>query len=140
MMPVSICEDWCHFNRVKPCMWSFESKCSRVLHLPLTSRSTARGLGGENWSLGPIGPDLWGHLTLSRKAGWIPQGVLRESSVPVPLPFILWKEHVSCSHMAFDFSGEFCRQSTRDSHTKWCKSDRERQIPYDTTYMWNLKQ
>ena len=27
----------------------------------------------------------------------------------------------------------------RDSHTKWSKSDRERQIPYDITYMWNLK-
>ena len=25
----------------------------------------------------------------------------------------------------------------RDYHTKWSKSDRERQIPYDTTYMWN---
>ena len=28
---------------------------------------------------------------------------------------------------------------TRDYHTKWSKSDRERQIPYDITYMWNLK-
>ena len=27
----------------------------------------------------------------------------------------------------------------RDSHTKWSKSDRERQILYDITYMWNLK-
>ena len=26
----------------------------------------------------------------------------------------------------------------RDYHTKWSKSDRERQIPYDTTYTWNL--
>ena len=26
----------------------------------------------------------------------------------------------------------------RDYHTKWSKSDRERQIPYDITYMWNL--
>ena len=24
-------------------------------------------------------------------------------------------------------------------HTKWSKSERERQIPYDITYMWNLK-
>ena len=23
-------------------------------------------------------------------------------------------------------------------HTKWSKSDRERQIPYDIIYMWNL--
>ena len=28
---------------------------------------------------------------------------------------------------------------TRDYHTKWRKSERERQIPYDITYMWNLK-
>ena len=27
----------------------------------------------------------------------------------------------------------------RDYHTKWNKSKRERQIPYDITYMWNLK-
>ena len=28
---------------------------------------------------------------------------------------------------------------TRDYHTKWIKSERERQNPYDITYMWNLK-
>ena len=27
----------------------------------------------------------------------------------------------------------------RDYHTKWSKSERERQIPNDVTYMWNLK-
>ena len=27
----------------------------------------------------------------------------------------------------------------RDYHTKWSKSDRERQMSYDITYMWNLK-
>ena len=27
----------------------------------------------------------------------------------------------------------------RDYHTKWSKSDRERQILYDITYMWILK-
>ena len=26
----------------------------------------------------------------------------------------------------------------RDYHTMWSKSDRERQISYDITYMWNL--
>ena len=26
-----------------------------------------------------------------------------------------------------------------DYHTKWSKTDRERQISYDITYMWNLK-
>ena len=29
--------------------------------------------------------------------------------------------------------------ATRDYYTKWSKSERERQIPCDTTYMWNLK-
>ena len=28
---------------------------------------------------------------------------------------------------------------TRDYHAKWSKSEREKQIPYDMTYMWNLK-
>ena len=27
----------------------------------------------------------------------------------------------------------------RDYHTKWSKSDRERQIPFDMAYVWNLK-
>ena len=27
----------------------------------------------------------------------------------------------------------------RDYHTKWSESDRETQISYDMTYMWNLK-
>ena len=27
----------------------------------------------------------------------------------------------------------------KDDHTKWSKSDIERQIPYYITYMWNLK-
>ena len=27
----------------------------------------------------------------------------------------------------------------RDYHTKWSKSERERQILYDITFMWNLK-
>ena len=27
----------------------------------------------------------------------------------------------------------------RDCHTEWSKSDTERQILYDITYMWNLK-
>ena len=27
--------------------------------------------------------------------------------------------------------------ATRDYHTKWSKSERERQVPYDSTYMWN---
>ena len=29
--------------------------------------------------------------------------------------------------------------ATRDYHTKWSQSERERQIPYDISYMWTLK-
>ena len=29
--------------------------------------------------------------------------------------------------------------ATRDDHTKWSKSERERQISYDIIYTWNLK-
>ena len=29
--------------------------------------------------------------------------------------------------------------ATRDYHTKLSESERERQIPYDITYIWNLK-
>ena len=29
--------------------------------------------------------------------------------------------------------------ATRDYHTKWSKSERERQTPYDITYIWKLK-
>ena len=28
---------------------------------------------------------------------------------------------------------------SRDNHTKWSKLERERQMLYDITYMWNLK-
>ena len=37
--------------------------------------------------------------------------------------------HAICSNM----------DGPRDYHTKWSKSDRERQISYAITYMWNLK-
>ena len=42
-----------------------------------------------------------------------------------------WKEkhHAICSNM----------DAARDYHTKWNKSVRERQIPYDITYTWNIK-
>ena len=29
--------------------------------------------------------------------------------------------------------------ATRDYYTKWSKSERQRRMPYDITYMWNLK-
>ena len=38
-----------------------------------------------------------------------------------------------------EWSNAICSniEGPRDYHTKWSKS--ERQIPYDITYMWNLK-
>ena len=30
-------------------------------------------------------------------------------------------------------------EGPKDYYTKWSKSERERQIPFDITYMWNLK-
>ena len=40
----------------------------------------------------------------------------------------LWNNAI-CSHM----------DGPRDYHTKWSKSERERQMSYDITYVWNLK-
>jgi len=41
-----------------------------------------------------------------------------------------WKEqnNAICSSM----------DGTRNSHSEWSKSERERQKPYDITYIWNL--
>ena len=52
-------------------------------------------------------------------------------------PYIQWnttqprkeQNNAICSNM----------DETRDSHTNYSKSERERQIPYDITYMWYLK-
>ena len=38
------------------------------------------------------------------------------------------QNNVICSNM----------DGTRDSDTKWSKSEKERQIQYDSTYIWNL--
>ena len=40
-----------------------------------------------------------------------------------------------------EWNNAICRNmdGTRDYHTKWSKPDRERQISYDITYMWNLE-
>ena len=44
-------------------------------------------------------------------------------------------------YSAIEWNNAICSNmdETRDYHTKWSKSDRERQIPYDTIYIWNLK-
>ena len=38
------------------------------------------------------------------------------------------KENVTCNNM----------DGSRDYYAKWSKSEKERQILYDITYMWNL--
>ena len=45
------------------------------------------------------------------------------------------------NHSAIKKNNAICSNmdGPRDYHTKWSKSERERQIPYDITYMWNLK-
>ena len=54
------------------------------------------------------------------------------SGVPSPKCTLGKKEwnNAICSNM----------DGPRDYHTKWNKSDRKRQIPYDIIYMWNLKE
>ena len=46
----------------------------------------------------------------------------------IPLSHKEWNNAI-CSNM----------DDPRDYHTKQSKSERERQIPYDITYLWNLK-
>ena len=40
-----------------------------------------------------------------------------------------------------EWNNDICNNinGSRDYHITWTKSERERQIPYDITYMWNLK-
>ena len=40
-----------------------------------------------------------------------------------------------------EWKNAICSNMNRpgDYHSKWTKSDRERQISYDITYMWNIK-
>ena len=49
------------------------------------------------------------------------------------VPGILQARTLEWGARAFSVDGP------RDYHTKQRKSERERQIPYDITYMWNLK-
>ena len=45
------------------------------------------------------------------------------------------------SSMKKEWNNAICSNMDRprDFHTKWSKSEREKQIPYDIIYMWNLK-
>ena len=47
---------------------------------------------------------------------------------------------ISLSHKK-EWNNAICSNmdGPRDYHTKWSKSERESQITYESTYMWNLK-
>ena len=49
--------------------------------------------------------------------------------------------HIYNSAIKKEWNNAICgnMDATRNSHTKWTKSEREGQIPYDITYMWILK-
>ena len=47
--------------------------------------------------------------------------------------------HSMKHYSAIKKNGSNNMNGPRDNQTKWSKSERERQIPYDITYMWNLK-
>ena len=49
------------------------------------------------------------------------------------------KENKIMPFVANGISKWHVANGSRDHHTTWSKSERERQIPYDITYMWNLK-
>ena len=55
----------------------------------------------------------------------------------------MWYIHVMEYYSAIkeEWNNAICSNmdGPRDDHTKWSKSERESQIPYDITYMWNLK-
>ena len=53
--------------------------------------------------------------------------------------YVYIREHYST--IIKEWNNAICRNMdvTRDYHNKWSKSERERQISYDITYMWNLK-
>ena len=61
--------------------------------------------------------------------------LLGEQSILVFCPFFHWLN----AFFAVELYKLLIYSATRDTYTKWSKSERERQIPYDITYMWNLK-
>ena len=59
-----------------------------------------------------------------------------------------WTKKMRCIYMRWnitqpqkEWNNAICSnmEATREYHTKWTKSEQERQIPYDITYIWNLK-
>ena len=48
-------------------------------------------------------------------------------------------QDMEAAYMSIDSAICSNMDGPRDDHTKWSKSEKERQIPNDITYMWNLK-
>ena len=63
----------------------------------------------------------------------IDRGMDKEDVVYIHNGILLSHEHERNNAICSNMDGP------TDYHTKWSKSERERQIPYDITYMWNLK-
>ena len=53
----------------------------------------------------------------------------------------MWCIYIMEYHSKKEWNDAMCgnMDGPRDYHNKWSKADRERQIPYNITYMWNLK-
>ena len=53
----------------------------------------------------------------------------------------MWYTYVMEYYSAIKKNNAICNNmdGTRDYHIKCSKSEKERQISYDSTYMWNLK-
>ena len=70
-------------------------------------------------------------------------GILNPELTAVSYHFMIFDSFLRKNRMEIRFSSvnTICSNldGSRDYHTKWSKSDRERQIPYDIPYIWNLQ-
>ena len=60
---------------------------------------------------------------------WMDKVDVVHTFIGIPLSHQRERNYAICSNM----------DATWDYHTKWSKSDVERQISHDVTYTWNLK-
>ena len=98
---------------------------SWIIHTVVTRTLMSYWMEGLGSSL------FWLEFALSSlSCGPVPHGSLLHQSLKPNITQPLKKEqnNAICSNMA----------EARDCHTEWSKSDRERQISYDITYIWNL--
>ena len=55
--------------------------------------------------------------------------------------WFIFKKHIELKLDSLHSNNAICSNmdGPRDYHTKWIKLDRERQVPHNIAYMWNLK-